>query len=985
MQLRILGPVQMNLHGKSVDIGATKVRGLLGVLAYRSNEPVAVGYLSDALWDEDRPPDPAKTLPIYVSRLRRALEGTDLVEVLREHGTYRLRIDPSTVDYHDFLEKKRTAHRAYGRGDHATAADMFAAAVNLWRGPLLADLTTSWARRQQESLVMLELLPTQCALFDAKLALGEHDFVLDALPSLLADHPDDERLAGVWMRALKAANRSQDLPPFFRGFCQRLRDEQGVGPDPELVAIYQNATGTGSTDPFARPAQVPEPPRATPHFTGRGDLLRRLDELLAGPEPAVMLVALDGQPGVGKTTLVLHWARRRQSGFPDGILYLDLGGYSTANPVEPGMALAELLDMLGTPPDRVPASTEGRAALLRQTLTGRRVLVILDNVRDSAHVRPILPGTADCPTVITSRRQLSGVAFRGSAERIILPRLTADEATELLEARIGRRPAADLVAVGELVALCDRNPLALWIASEHVAGRPAVPIGDHVDELRETRRLLDIGSHGDDESTTLRSTYTLSYRTLKPAQARLFRLLGLLPGTRFSVGAASAVSSVDRPAVDHLLDALVAAHLVEQERAGRYRIHDLLHQYAADSAKADEPAEDRDTTMRRLLTWYVRSACNARVFLTSDPHQVPELPAAEPVAPLEFDDPDEARRWFALERASLVTLVHRAAEQGHHEHVWRLAACLNEVNTHGHLHELLAVHERGAESAALAGQQAASAGCLNNMGQIYQLLDDALRAGRCFEQAYHGFQASGDVYGEAVSLHNIGTTHLMLGNPAEAISAHRRALDLLSAANAEWPTANVHSRLGDAYRRLDRFEEASSHYLRAWHIAQKHGDQRSQGAALNRLARLHLDMDRPKDAIDYGLTALDTHDRTGDRGGAAEVLCTLAMARIELQAPSQAATDAMEAVRTHREMGNVSGETSSLGILADALEAAGEDDLARETRDQISELLDSPNAPRAGAADDHVRRPDQPVRIPRPAGPMTTRPRVTRSDYAADA
>jgi DNA-binding SARP family transcriptional activator/tetratricopeptide (TPR) repeat protein len=965
----------MTVHGKPVTVGATKIRGLLGALAFKCNEPVAIGYLAEALWDEP-PQDPNKPLQTYVSRLRRALDVTDLAEVISEHGYYRLRATPSSIDYHEFVAKARTGHRAAGQGDHFTAAALFEEAVNLWRGPPLTDIKTSWARRQQEALHIRDLLPTQCALLEVKLTLGEHDYVLDMLPSLLADHSDNEWLARLWIRVLAATNRAQEVSAYYRDFCERLKAEHGASPGSDLVAVYESATLRQSPRATSdRITQIPDPPRATPSFTGRAELLHRLDTLLAGPEPAVMLVALDGRPGVGKTSLVLHWARGQKSRFADGILYLDLAGYSQAKPVEPGRALAALLDMLGTSPGNIPTATDSQAALLRQTLNGRRVLVILDNVRDSAHVRPILAGTVNSPTIITSRLQLNGIAFRDAAERIIVPELSTAEATRLLAGRIGPRATAEPEAVRDLVALCDRLPLAVRIVSEHIASRAAVPIGDLAEELRQTKRLLDVGSHGDDDSTTLRSTYAFSYRALQPDQARLFRLLGLLPTTQFSVAAASAVGSVDRAVIDHLLDVLVAAHLVEQESAGRYRIHDSLHQYAADSVHDDEPAEDRDQAARRLLTWYLESARAARSLLTADPHQVPDLPTAEPVTPLEFPDTQSARRWFELERESLVALTHLAARHGHHEHVWRLAACLNEINFYGDLHELLAVHERGAESAALAGQQAASAGCRNNMGHVYQLLDDALRAGHCFEQAYQAFHAVGDKHGEAVSLHNIGTTHLMLGDPAEAIAWYRRALILFTADNAEWAIANVHSRLGDAFGRLDQHTEAASHYQLAWRVYERLDDQRRQGNVLNRLARLHLDMDRPKSAIEYGSLALDQHDRTGDRGGAAEVLCTLATAKIRQRAPSQAAADAMEAARAHRELGNVAGEATSLSLLADALTAAGETTLAEETWDQVTHLLDALDDPRSTAVRERMRLSQRTLPSPRSG--------VTRRDHSA--
>ncbi|MCT2586932.1 AfsR/SARP family transcriptional regulator [Actinophytocola gossypii] len=966
----------MTVHGARATVGPTKIRSLLGILAYRCNEPVALSVLAEALWDDDGPTDRIATLQSYKSRLCRTLELHGLAEVSREHGGYRLRIDPSAVDFHRFEATVRDGHRAAGRGDHAAAADLFDAAVRLWRGPLIADLSTTWARRQQESLRIRNLLPAQCALLEAKLRLADHDFVLGALSSLLDDYPLEDQPAMLLMRALAAANRAQEVRPFFRDYCQRLQDEHGTVPGADLMATYQEVTGRGETR--THPAPAPRPPRATPHFIGREHLIGQLDALLTGPEPPTTLVALDGQPGVGKTTLVKHWAHSRQHLFPDGVLHADLGGYSTTGPVEPGTAIAGFLDMLDVPAADVPPTTEDRAALLRQRLVGRRVLVVIDNVRNSSHVRPVLAAVANCPTVITSRQRLTGNAVRDGAERFTVPELSTNEAAGLLAAHVGPRTADEPAAVAEFVALCDRLPMAVCIAGQYAASRPAVPIGDLADELRQTRRLLDIGSHGDD--TTLRSTYALSYRALPAAQARLFRLIGLLPA-RFSVAAAGAVSAVRRPDVDDLLDGLVSAHLVEQEGAGRFRIHDLLHQFAADSADEDEPAADREASMLRLLTWYVCSARNARPFLTSDPHDVPELTGVEPVTAREFVDRDDARAWFTLERKTMVSLVQRAGEQGHHEHVWRLAACLNLVNTQGDLHEMLGVHQRGAESAAIVGQRVAEAGCLNNVGYIHQKLQDAVRAGRYFKQAYHAFHAVGETYGEAVSLHNIGTTHLELGDPADAIAWYRRALHLFSAADQEWAIANVYSRLGEAFRRLDQFDEADSHYQRAWRIHEKLGDQRRQGEVLNRLARLYLDRDQPRDAVAFGQHALDLHDRTGDRDSAAEVLCTLAEARLRLGERAEATAHASEAARTYAEMGNVSGQATALSVLTEAQAAAGEEDQARTTWAQVTELLDGIDDERASNARERLRWHSPSVPAPRSTEPAMTRSRVTRSNH----
>jgi DNA-binding SARP family transcriptional activator/tetratricopeptide (TPR) repeat protein len=967
----------MNVHGEYVDVGATKVRGLLGVLAYKNHEPVPAGYLADALWDDDHPPKPDKTVQVYVSRLRAALARTGFAgEIVREHDTYRLAMDSSLVDYRRFRTLASAGRRARGRGEHADAAESFTAAVDLWRGPAIADLRTSWARRVQESLVSTELLPVCCDLFDTKLALGEHEFVLDGLRPLLADHPHDERLAGLWIRALTAADRSSEVPAFFREFSRRLDLETNTPPTAELVRIQRNSIRS-STDVLENqrtPVRIPGPPRETPHFTGRTELLARLDELLIGPNATASVVALDGRPGVGKTALVRHWARSHSDDFPGGMLHMDLSGYADTSPVEPGTVMGTFLQELGVPAASREVGADQRAALLRRTLTGQRVLVVLDNVRDGAHVRPLLAATANCPVVITSRRRLTSIVVRDGAECLTVPELAANEATALLEKRIGARVSAEPDAVGELVELCERLPLAVRIAAEHVAARPGVPIGDLVDELRQAR-LLDAGAHGDEDTTTLRLAFSWSYRALPAEHARMFRMIGLLPGTRFSTSAVAAVGGIDHAAVAGILDALVGAHLVEQEGAGRFRTHDLLRQYAADSAR-DEPVGQRERAIRRMLAWYVESARNARRLLTADPHDVPALPAGllDTVEPAAFGSEQDARRWFTLERAGAVACARLAAELGEHEVTWRLAACLNVVNDHGDLRELLEVQRLGYRSAGLAGRRHAEAGCLTSMGVLYGKLDENMRAGRCFEQAYHAFQAAGDRLGEAVSLHNIGCVHLQLGEPVTAIGWHRRALAAFAAEHNEFAMAKVHRWLGDDYRALDRYEQASSHYLEAQYMSQKISDLHGLGETLNRLARLNLDVGRPDQAVRSGLAGLHIHDRTGDRGSAADVLRILATARLELKEYAEAIANATEAAHTHGEMRNTAAQAVALELLAQAHEKAGERPEAQRAWAAAAALLAPTDAPRAESLVDRANTPPPQIPPPRSEFPTTRHP-----------
>lgn len=964
MELHILGPVRLRTH-EQIDVGATKVRGLLGCLSLRANEFVHVDRIAEALWDGDAPPDTGKVLQTYVSRLRRVFRDAGCpAELTHEHRAYRLDIDMSTVDFHRFVTTVRDGNRARGAGDLEAAEALYAAALALWAGPPLADLDTYWARRTRETLINRDLIPAQCALFDTRLALGDHDSVLSGLPALLSDHPNDERLASRWVRALKAANRADEVPVFFREFTQRLLDDLDARPPEELVRAVRDATSR-----HPAPARRPSPPRDTRDFTGRDDLLRQLDTLLAADDRVVDVVALDGPPGIGKTELVKHWARRQLDRFPGGVLYVDLAGYSDTPLVEPHAVMATFLAELGVNPTRIPGTTTERATLLRHLLSTRTVLVFLDNVRDSSHVRPLLEATSPCPALITSRQRLTGITYRDGVQPISVPALPADEATALLAKRIGTRASDDPAAFARLVELCRGLPLALRVVGEHVAMRPAVPIDELADELRNTKRLLDAGSHGDDHTTTLRSAFSLSYRALRAEEQHLFRLLGLHPGTRFSVRAVSALAGTP-DGVERLLDSLVGAHLVAPEGGGRYHLHDLLHVYASDTAREDEPAEHRARAARRLFDWYLGSACHARAFLVGDGRDVPELAPEEPVDPMDFTSGDEALHWFTMERAILVACVYRAAELGYHEHVWRFSAHLHVLNRLGDPRDLLDVHEVGARSAEQAGRSDALGGCLNNKGYIHVRLGEDANASRCFERAHEAFTAAGDKHGVAVAMHNVGGLKLNIGELTEAITWLRTALAMNIRLRNEWAIANGHRSLGDASHLLGHRTEAWSHYRQSLYASQKNNDFAGQAATLARLAQLSLDENLLEEAVTYSEAALDMFDRVRvNRDGAASALCVLATAHLRRSAFPAAVSMAGEAVRTYQETDNTDGQIDGLILLGRIQASSGEPVEAAGTLTMAAELITSTNDPRLDAIRDLLAI-ERPVPAPRTEGSM---------------
>lgn len=973
MEFRIFGPTSMVSEGRTVACGTVKVRGLLGVLLMKANKLVDADLLAEALWDDDkRPPSPRSTLQVYVSRLRGVLSRAGKpATVITEDEGYRLEVDASKVDYHQFLDHMRLGHGASGRGDHALAVAHFEAALQVWQRPPLSVLTTSWARHQRETLTARELLPTYSALFEAKLELGEHEYVLTELHRLLADHGHDEMLARQWMRVLAVTHRSAEIHSFYKDFHRRLVAELGVPPSEGTADLYRNLTtrrnspGSPVPVPAARGAGAPDLPPAPRFFTGRQDLLSRLDRLTGSS-----VVVVDGPPGVGKTALVTHWARTRCARYPDGILYANLRGYDREAPAEPSIVMSTFLSALGAP---IPDSVDERVAALRHVLTDRKILVILDNAHNASHVRSLLPGLSPCPVVITSRQQLTSLSFHGEAERISVPPLPEADAETLLHSRIGPCPPH---ALTQLVALCDRIPLALLIVSVHIAARPSLPIDEIIEDLRQTPRLLDAGQLGDDMAPSLRSVFSWSYRDLPPPAARLFRSLGSHPTPRFSSHAAETVSGLSRQATLHALDTLIGAHLVQQEHTDEYSMHDIAHTFAAEAA--DDPA-----AVHRLASWYLLTLGNARELLIPDDHPVAMLPPEDGVQPLTFETTEQALQWCMTERSTLIAMIRALANSGlpkADQYVWRFAGCLGELlDRYGDIHEQIEVHTLGYQAADRVGDRTALAGCLNNLGKAFILLHHYEPAQRIFELARPIFEEIGDRFGAAVCTHNLGTIYLERGKAREAIRIYEQALGEIVRYGTEWAEAHTLHRLGECHRRLDNVREADKCYQLALALRTKIGDVRQRGVTLAALGQLHLEQGNRSAAIDFCQASVDIHIQTADRGSMAATLCTLATALIP-GSPRQAINHASRAVATYKPLGDPHGEAQALAILATAYERTGELENARDTWAQAHTLLDTLEDPRASDVERRVRdlrRATSGIPDPRPD---QTRPPTTQEN-----
>ena len=485
-------------------------------------------------------------------------------------------------------------------------------ALGLWRGTPFDGVASRWLADAETPRLVERYLSALERVVDLDIEVGEYDAHVSRLRTEIARHPLRESL---WTRLLVVLDRSgrpaEALEQYER-VRVRIADELGVDPGPDLRRIHaelleRDAHGPPSTATMPtlaaptsrRPHQLPSD---IERFTGRSEALAALDALLPLGDAAarpIVIAAVDGLGGIGKTTLAVHWAHRVRDRFPDGQLFVDLRGFGPGTPVEPAAALDILLRGLGLANEQIPNDVDARSALLRTTLAERRVLVVLDNARDSEQVRPLLPGSSSL-VVVTSRSQLRGLAAREGAHRVSLGQFASPESAALLAATFGvRRVPYDTQTLTELADLCGHLPLALVIAAEYAARQPETGLRDLTGKLRDEPNRLDALDVGDDRASNLRGVFSWSYAALDAEAARLFRLLAGQPAADFSAELAGAVAGVDGEPVRRTLDRLVGVHLLQQSRAGRYQFHDLIRAYAAERSEREDDSGVRDEALGR--------------------------------------------------------------------------------------------------------------------------------------------------------------------------------------------------------------------------------------------------------------------------------------------------------------------------------------------------------------------------------------------------
>ncbi|WP_037306093.1 tetratricopeptide repeat protein [Amycolatopsis orientalis] len=601
------------------------------------------------------------------------------------------------------------------------------------------------------------------------------------------------------------------------------------------------------------PRQLPGSVR---DFTGRAEHLAALDALIP-PEPgqyderprSVVITAVDGAGGMGKTTLALHWAHRIQDRFPDGTLHVNLRGYGPGTPVTSGEALSGFLRALGVAARAIPTDVDAQAALLRSLLAGKRTLLVLDNAHSAEQVRPLLPGTAGCMVLVTSRDSLTGLVVTDAAHRLTLDLLTPPEALDLVTGILGaERAAAEPDAVAALIRQCARLPLALRVAASRAAAHPHLTVADVVIELADDHTRLDVLSEFADERAAVRAVFDWSYRRLPPEQARLFRRLGLHPGPDLSLPAAAVLAELAPMDTRPLLAALAGAHLIEPTAGGRYRFHDLLRAYAADQARHQDTDEDRERALEALLTFYTYTVCTADHYIY---HLFVQMPAAVAVPrhPHLIDTPDEAWAWLGTERANILAALQHAAERRLDHHTIPLAHACRFLCSLGSPQEWIRAHDAGITAAKRVGNRTQEAILLIDRGETASDLGWWDQAQTDLDHAATLVRQLDDPRLRVSDFNGRGLLLLRQGRFQEAVRLLKLALPLSKEIGSVRWEAVVEGNLSTAHLGLGHSQVALEYAERGLRLRRQAGDLTGEATALTHLARAWRQLGAPEKAI----------------------------------------------------------------------------------------------------------------------------------------
>jgi DNA-binding SARP family transcriptional activator/tetratricopeptide (TPR) repeat protein len=933
MEFWLLGPLLVRRFGVAVPVSQGKQRILLATLLLNANRVVPLDELAEVMWGPKPPSSARVTMRNYVKRLRLAIGDADRSRISTEPRGYLMCTDSGELDVTRFEELAGSACTAAREGSWGRVSADASAALALWRGDPLADVESdALAAREVPRLAEIRLQVVEARL-EAELYLGGHSEVIPDLQRLTNDHPLREHLHGLLMLALYRVGRQAEALAVYREARRVLIDELGTEPGTRLRELHQQIlTGdpvlavTASELPVSLdfvPAVPRELPASVPHFVGRKKELAALTGLLQQTDehsPGTMVItALGGTAGVGKTALALCWSHQVAPIFSDGQLYVNLRGYDPDQPISAADALAGFLRSLGLPGQHVPASTDERAALYRSMLAGRRMLLLLDNASSVEQVRPLLPGTSGCVVVVTSRDSLAGLVARDGAQRLVVNLLPQADAITLLRALIGARVDAEPAAAQELARHCARLPLALRVAAELAVSRPADPLANLVIEVAD-QPLLDLLDARGDDSTKVRAVFSSSYRHLDANTARAFRLAGLHPGPDLDRYALAALADITVAQATQTIDLLARSYLVHQTAGARCGMHDLLAAYARELAEVNDADEGRNAALTRLFDQYLYTASIAVNLLhPAGAVRRPRIPLPSAPAP-HVADPAAALTWLDAERANLVAVTTFMAANGWPGHATRMSATLSRyLEDGGHFSEAISVHTHAGDAARRVDDRAAEANTLSCLGLVAWWQSRYGEAADLLRQAVSLSREIDDLNGQALALANLGIVEGQQGRYEQAADYLRQALAMVREIGDRVGETSSLVNLGTIDDQQGRYEQATDYYLQALTLSRETGDQNSQAYVLGSLGAMEGRRRRFELATSYIQQSLSLFRTVGNRSGQCPALAELGHVELQQRHFARAADCFRESLALCRELGDRSGEAVALNGLGEAL------------------------------------------------------------------
>ncbi|MFF2789612.1 BTAD domain-containing putative transcriptional regulator [Streptomyces sp. NPDC058049] len=963
LRFNVLGSLEGWFGEVRLRLGGAIQERVLCVLLLEAGRVVPVARLVEATWEKDPPVTAAHQVRKAVADLRRRIPtGTEVIAT--DGPGYRVVVADDQVDLLRFDTLTKAAGQALREGGRSEAAEALRSALALWRGSVLSGTGGPVIEAAAIALEERRLAAAE-QFFDLSLALGESGELISGLRALITQHPLRETLRGQLMLALYRSGRQAEALKEYGEVRELLVDELGIDPGPRLAKLYEailrdspelaaperpapvitapprTVPGPAApVDPVPEPAvpvpavaegAAPETPARTepdregepgtrvapadapctlpydlPDFTGRAKELAELFDYVQdegrGGERYARIVAIDGMGGMGKTTLAVRAAHRLAGRYPDGQLHIDLHGFTPGRqPVTPTAALDGLLRTLGTPGDRIPEDLEGRTALWRSKLDGRRMLLLFDNAVDAAQIRPLLPASPGSLALITSRGRLLDL---DGVEWVSIGMMEPEDSTSLMAETLGTtRVAAEPAASAELAELCGHLPLALRIATARLRNRPRWTVRYLVERLRDEKRRMDELSSGE---RSVAATLRLSYLAMDEEYRTAFRILSLYPCAGTDVHSAAALLGTAVRDAEDALEFLLDVHLVQQPDIGLYTFHDLVRSFAQ-SLRGPATADDDAAAVERLLGYYLTTSDAAcEVLFPSRERRPTGIPPYQGERP-SFRDTEQALSWFDREQAGLLAAVSLAERCGHD----RYAACLSRnvgfhLHTHGQLDEFWSVGHLAVAAARRLDDPALLGISLANLGAACWKLGRFEEGLEVATEARDTAIRAGDRHTEANSESTIGLLMSMLGRYEEALPLVERSVSMaqeLGNPRAESESLTILSTL---YERWGRFPEAAEVARRAIEIDRDLGYRSNEIVALTDLAFAQVGLGEFADADASLERARDLCDETRSPGDVALVLALSAQVAHERG-------DAVQA-RAFAERSLVLGRTSGAPI-----------------------------------------------------------------------